>query len=198
MKDAGTTHLTFLLRLRDREDKLSWPDFHERYGHLLYRYARGRGASHADAEDIVQDVELSLFKAIEGFRYDARKGRFRAYLRSAVLHAAARRASREARQPERLDPRNFDHLASQSEARADEIWAQEWELHRLRWAVRSLAGELEPTARQAFEMHVLAGKSVKETAKELGVSIWSVYRARDHALKCLKERLQAVDPEGDL
>jgi RNA polymerase sigma-70 factor (ECF subfamily) len=198
MGEADTTHLTFLLRLRDRADKLSWQEFHERYGQLLYRYARSRGASHADAEDIVQEVELYLFKALDGFEYDVRKGRFRAYLRSAVMHALARRASKQAQQPAGLDPRTFDYLASQKEAGADARWEREWQLHRLRWAMRSVAETFEPATLKAFEMHVLAGRSVTETADELGLSKASVYQAKSRVLKCLKERLAALDPEQDI
>jgi RNA polymerase sigma-70 factor (ECF subfamily) len=196
MSHADTTHLTFLLRLRDRSDKLSWQEFHERYGQLLYRYARSRGASDADAEDIVQEVEMYLFKALDGFEYDARKGRFRAYLRSAVVHAMARRASKQARQPTGLDPRTFDHLASQK-ADSDAEWDREWRLHRLRWAMRSVADTFEPVTLKAFEMHVLAGRSVAETADKLGLSKASVYQAKSRVLRCLKERLAATDPDGD-
>jgi RNA polymerase sigma-70 factor (ECF subfamily) len=198
MSEADTTHLTFLLRLRDRADKLSWHEFHERYGQLLYRYARARGAGHADAEDVVQEVEMYLFKALHGFEYDAGKGRFRAYLRAAVVHALARRASREAREPVGLDPQRFDYLAGQEDADADAGWEREWQLHRLRWAMRSVAQAFEPATLKAFEMHVLAGRPVAETARQLGLSKASVYQAKSRILKCLRERLAAGDPEGDL
>jgi len=198
MGEVDTTHLTFLLRLRDRADKLSWQEFHERYGQLLYRYARSRGASHADAEDIVQEVEMYLFKALDGFEYDARKGRFRTYLRSAVVHALARRASKQAQQPAGLDPQTLDYLSNQQEAETDARWEREWQLHRLRWAMRSVAEEFEPTTLKAFEMHVLAGRSVAETADKLELSKASVYQAKSRILKCLRERLAAVDPDADV
>ena len=198
MSHANTTHLSLLLRLRDRADKLSWQQFHDRYGQLLYRYARGRGASHPDAEDIIQEVELYLFKAMDGFEYDARKGRFRAYLRAAVIHAMARRASRQARQPAAMDPQDFDYLAAQEDSSADARWEREWQLHRLRWAMRSIAGEFAPSTLKAFEMHVLAGRPVDETANKLGVSKASVYQAKSRILKCLQARLATLDPEGDV
>jgi RNA polymerase sigma-70 factor (ECF subfamily) len=197
MSNGNTTSPTFLLRLRDRSDKLSWPEFHERYGQLLYRYARARGASHDDAEDAVQDVEMYLFKAIQGFEYDARKGRFRAYLRSAIVHALARRASRNARQPQVLDPQNFDYLGAQQEAGLDQRWEREWQLHQLRWAMRDVAPHFNNNTLKAFELHVLAGKSVDETAAETGLSKASVYQARSRVLKRLRDRLAEVDPDGD-
>lgn len=198
MSHGNTTHLTFLLRLRDRSDKLCWGEFHERYGQLLYRYARARGASHADAEDVVQEVEMYLFKALDGFEYDARKGRFRSYLRSAVVHAMGRRANRQARQPTMLDPHTFDYLAAEQETSADARWEREWQLHRLRWAMRSISGEFEPNTLRAFEMHVLAGRPVADTAADLGLSSASVYQAKSRVLRRIKEQLAALDSDGDV
>lgn len=198
MSEADSTHLTFLLRLRDRTDKLSWQEFHRRYGQLLYRYARSRGASHADAEDIVQEVEMYLFKAIGDFEYDARKGRFRTYLRSAVVHAMLRRATKQAAQPAMLDPQTLDYVSSEKEASADARWEREWQLHRLRWAMQSIVGDFEPLTIQAFEMHVLAGRPVEETAAALGLSKGSVYQARSRVLRRLKEQLAALDPDNDV
>lgn len=198
MTDGDTTNVTLLLRLRDRSDSLSWPEFHDRYGQLLYRYARARGASHDDAEDAVQDVIMSLFKAMPGFEYDARKGRFRSYLRSAVVHALGRRAQRQARQPVALDPQEFDFVGTEHDVDEDERWEREWQLHRLRWAMRLIADKFEPATLKAFEMHVLAGQSVDDTAAELNLSKASVYQARSRVLKRLREQLAQLDPDGDL
>jgi RNA polymerase sigma factor (sigma-70 family) len=192
------THLSLLLRLRDGADQVSWQEFHERYGELLYRYARARGADHADAEDAVQEVELYLFKAMPGFEYDSRKGRFRAYVRAAVVHALGRRADQQARQPAVLDPQNFDYLAGNDEASADARWEREWQSHRLRWALRSIAAQFEPNTLKAFEMHVLAGCPVEQTAEATGLSKASVYQARCRILRAVRERLAAADPDGDL
>ncbi len=198
MTSGETTHLTLLLRLRDRSDQLSWDEFHDRYGELLYRYARGRGASHADAEDVVQEVEMYLFKAMEGFEYDTRKGRFRSYLRSAVVHAMGRRAAKRARERAGLDPRILDYIAAEKEATIDGQWEREWRLHRLRWALRSVADEFEEKTLQAFQLHALAGLSVDETAERTGLNKASVYQAKSRVLRRVKERLDTLDPDKDV
>jgi len=84
------------------------------------------------------------------------------------------------------------------EASGDARWEREWQLHRLRWAMRSVAASFNPVTMKAFEMHVLAGHSVDETAEKLEMSKASVYQARSRVLKRLKERLAEVDPDGDL
>lgn len=198
MAEFDSTRATLLLRLRDRRDSLSWQAFHDRYGELLYRYARRRGASAVDAEDIVQEVELSLLKALDGFEYDASKGRFRAYLRTAVVRAMGRRADKNNRQGELVDPANFDYIAAVEDTDADERWEREWRSHRLRWALRTIAGDFEEVTINAFRMHVLAGRSVEETAADLGIKPASVYQAKSRVLKRVKEQLDTLDPDADL
>jgi len=197
MKGVDTTHLSFIERLRDRSDRMSWVEFHERYGELLYRYARRRGATHGEAEDIVQEVELYLFKALDGFRYDQRKGRFRGYLRSSVVHAMGRHASREAPREATVDPRTIEALGDGNNGN-DPSWEREWQLHRLRWAMRSISTEFEPATLEAFRLHVLAGRSVEETAAQLGMNKASVYQAKSRVLRRLRTQICALDSDVDV
>ncbi len=197
-QDSDSTRATFLLRLKDRSDRFTWREFHDRYGELLYRYARARGASVIDAEDIVQEVEMYLVKALDGFEYDASKGRFRAYLRTSVVRAMGRKARKTARQGELVDPHVFDYIAAAKDADSDVQWEREWRLHRLRWALREVTPEFAEVTLRAFQMHVLAGESAEHTAEELNISKASVYQAKSRVLKQVKQRLETLDPERDL
>lgn len=197
MADVDRTHASFLHRLRDSADPASWREFHEKYGHTLYRYARSLGATHVDAEDIVQDVEMQFFQAIGGFNYDAQRGRLRSYLRSAALHALQRRMSRRARQPAELNPQSLEALASADGSPQDEVWQREWELHLLRRAVQEVANEFDPPTLKAFEMHVLAARPAEEAAAVLEVSKWSIYRASNRVLARVKEKLAEFPDDAE-
>lgn len=198
MQASDLTRLTFLMRLKDRSDSLGWHEFQDRYAELLYRYARSVGASHSDAEDVVQEVAMYLFKAMDGFEYDATKGRFRSYLRASVVNALARKKKKDAKQAAAVDPQNFDFIQAKTEAGSDERWEREWRLHRLRWALRAVAGEFEEKTMQAFQLHVLGGMSVDDTAAEIGLSKASVYQAKSRVLKRVREQLESVDPDEDI
>jgi RNA polymerase sigma-70 factor (ECF subfamily) len=198
MNESDSTRLTLLLRLRSRTDQMSWREFHDRYSELLHRYARRRGATPEDADDVVQEVETSVFKVMQGFTYDGSRGRFRAYLRSAVVHVMARRAAREARQPEPLDPNALDYMKAVNQAAEDDQWEHEWRMHRLRWALRVVSVEFESGTLDAFRLHVLLGTPVKETAEQLGINAASVYQAKSRVLKRVKEKLDALDPDDEV
>jgi RNA polymerase sigma-70 factor (ECF subfamily) len=128
---------------------------------------------------------------MDGFRHYARKGSFRAYLRTAVVHALGRTADRNARQEAVLDPHVLEALANAQEG-DDVAWEREEYLHRVRWAMRQIAGEFEAVTLEAFRLHVLADRSVAETAEHLGLSKDSVYQAKSRILKRLRERVKTL------
>lgn len=193
----ATTRLSFLSRLRDRSTQVGWAEFDERYRELLCRYARRRGATHAEAEDIVQDVQLYLFKAMEGFQYDRARGGFRSYLRTAVIHAMGRRAKSHRGREVPVDVQVIADVLG-DDTHSDAAWEREWQLHRLRWGLRSITGEFEPSTLQAFRLHVLGDWSVDDTAKHLGLSRASVYQAKSRVLKRLKERIESSLDDDEL
>ena len=78
------TSVTLLERLRDGSDDVAWQEFFQRYGMLVYASARRRGCSDHTAEEIVQDVMLSVFEHRDLFDYDSRRGRFRDWLGTVV------------------------------------------------------------------------------------------------------------------
>ena len=186
-----------LLRLRNGRDRKSWGEFHERYGELLSRYAQRVGATPGEAEDIVQEVEMYVFKAMGGFQHHARKGCFRAYLRAAVVHATERKAGKKARREATLDPHVIEALANE-DPMDDEDWQREQRLQRVRVAMRSIAAEFEPVTLAAFRLNALADRSAAETADQLGISRESVYQAKSRILKRLRERLAALDCGSDI
>jgi RNA polymerase sigma-70 factor (ECF subfamily) len=133
---------------------------------------------------------------MDRFQYDKKKGRFRAYLRASVVRAMGRRASKRAKQETPLDPQALDTFTD-DDTHADEQWEREWRLHRLRWALRSISAEFEPKTLEAFCLHVLANRSVTDTAEHLGLSTASVYQAKSRILKRLRERISTLDTDEE-
>jgi RNA polymerase sigma-70 factor (ECF subfamily) len=66
-----TTRVTLLGRLRqDPTDQAAWDVFVERYGRHIYRWCRQWRLQDADAEDVTQDILLSLAQKLRHFAYD--------------------------------------------------------------------------------------------------------------------------------
>src|SRR5215211_372973 len=95
-QNAGTdmaTRASVFLRLKETDPaprELAWQAFHDRYAPMIHGYARRKGATPQQAEDIVQDVMLGFFSASPRFVYNPSVVRFRGYLRVCVHRALKR------------------------------------------------------------------------------------------------------------
>ena len=74
------TRNSLIARLVDIGDHEAWREFAELYDPFIYRQARRLGLQHADARELVQEVLISVSKAIRKFEIDPARGRFRTWL----------------------------------------------------------------------------------------------------------------------
>ena len=85
MSQWPETSESLILRIRDPQDALAWSQFMAIYEPVVYRLSRRRGLQHADAEDLCQQVFLSVAKAIEDWEPDSRRTPFRIWLSPTFL-----------------------------------------------------------------------------------------------------------------
>jgi RNA polymerase sigma factor (sigma-70 family) len=191
-----TTHLSLLARVSDPGDTDAWRDFCARYEELIRGFARRRNVFGPDADDVVQDVLISLTKAMPGFQYDPAKGKFRSYLKTIVLRAIFKKSRQEA------GTVDLDHLEELTRVAAcdenlDGVWEDEWRQHHLRAAMRGLEAEFNDSDRRAFQAYVVDGEDAKAVAERLGMSLDQVYQAKSRILKRLRELIAVqVADEG--
>jgi hypothetical protein len=69
--NSPETRPSLLLRIRDADDRDAWEEFTDLYRPVICRVARLKGLLEADAEDLAQQVLLSVAGAIEGWKPDA-------------------------------------------------------------------------------------------------------------------------------
>src|SRR5437588_12372374 len=96
------TPATLLQRLRRGGDAAAWERFVRLFTPILDRWACRLGLPEADADDLVQDVFVTLLRRLPEFDYDPSRS-FRAWLWTVLYHAAAAWRQRQARRPVPLD-----------------------------------------------------------------------------------------------
>lgn len=133
----------------------------------------------ADAEDALQDTFASVFRALEGFRGEARLSTwiYRIALREALRH--------KARQSRRLeDPVDIDTIAAGDPA--DPAMAREQREH-----LSVALGRLSADHRTVLALFAVDGLSHREIAEVLGVPVGTIWSRIHLARKRLVAELDA-------
>jgi RNA polymerase sigma-70 factor (ECF subfamily) len=177
--------------------EVAWREFYRRYAPVISAYARRRGASEQQAEEVVQNVICGFFEASPRFEYDPARGRFRGYLKACVGRAMGRLARLSSKRS--AVPVEELKIPDERGGNDEEIWEQLWRQQLLRRAVEmarkhySRKGKLQTFL--AFEQNVLLGASASDTAQKLGMSVGSVHTAKTRVTDKLREIRETLEDE---
>lgn len=158
---------------------------------MIYRWAVQIGLPQAEAADLVQDIFAALIDKIADFEYDHKRS-FRKWLKTVTTNRAKdflrRRAIRPVNassQAERLTvPDEIEFLSN-----------REYNQKLIARALEFVQTEFEETTWKACWCTVVDGKSVAETAEQLGVTENSIYIARSRVLRRIRSELSGLlDP----
>ena len=182
------TRRSLVQRLSNLEDHRTWQEFFETYWRLIYSVARKAGLDEFEAEEAVQETVISVVRKIPKFRYDPNIGSFRGWLLTLAKWRIADQFRK--RQPRET----IDQDAGLTEQPwFTEAWNQEWENHLLTAALERLKQKTSLSQFQVFECYVIKGWPARKVAKELQISVGSVYLAKNRLLPILKEIMARVE-----
>ena len=191
-----STHTTLLERLSAGNDHAAWREFTDRYGRLILGFANRQSLQAADCDEVLQEVLLSLTKAMPGFTYDPAKGKFRSYLKTVVLHAVFKKSAQKRGATPLEDIENAPQAAAPDE-QLETAWEDEWRQHHVRLAMRTIDAEFPEADRAAFQAYAVEGRAPQETADALGLNLNRVYRAKSRIARRLRELIAIqVQDEG--
>lgn len=185
----NTTSVTLLERLRQPDADDAWPRFVRLYTPLLYSWARRAGLQTEDAADLVQDVLTILVQKLPEFTYDPDRS-FRGWLRTVTLNKW--RDIRRRRSPAVL-PTNgpeLDEVAGPDTAALFE--EAEYRQQLVRRALQLMQVEFHPTTWKACWECLVADRPATDVAKELGITVNSVYLAKSRVLARLRQELEGL------
>ncbi len=198
------TRPTLLYRVRDRNDGASWEEFHRLYRRLIYGRARRAGLSHADAEDVAQDVFKRVAETIGEFHHDPNRGSFRGWLmqltqwRITDKFQSLQRLAPEASAPATpSDPPDGTATIERIPAPSHEEdeWDREWQEHLLAAAIERISRRVKPRHFQVFELYVRQQWPVLKVSAQLGVNPASVYLIGHRLTKLLKAEVAELQKQ---
>lgn len=188
------TNESLILRVKDPADAAAWSDFLAIYRPVVVRMACGRGLQHADADDLAQQVFLSVARAIEDWEPDAHLPPFRIWLsritRNAIVNALTRQKPDAAG-----GSASVQEMLRELPERNDETTQQVIEESRrqaMRWAAEEIRSEFTEVTWAMFWRSTIEGESVADVARQQHKSPGAVYMARFRVMQRLKEKVLEV------
>ncbi|MBI5865222.1 MAG: sigma-70 family RNA polymerase sigma factor [Planctomycetes bacterium] len=197
MMTATTTRL--LADLRNARNDGAWAELDARYRPILVRFSLQLGFVGDDSEELAQQTLAEFARSYSDGKYDPQRGRLRSW-----LLGIARNVAFELRRKKAGLHNGVDSLLEQipDDARLSVIWEQQREqaifaeaLARLRSSTQTDAATIE-----AFELYAVQGMPVEHVAERCGLSVDSVYVAKNRLTKRLRElvaELTAAYSEGE-
>ncbi len=188
------TNESLILRVKDPADAASWADFLAIYRPVVVRMAYGLGLQHADAEDLAQQVFLSVAKAIEAWEPDSQQPPFRVWLsritRNAIVNALTRRKPDAAGGSTSVQEM-LRELPDRSDKTAQRLM-EESRREAIRWATEEIQCEFTEMTWEMFWLTSIEGKTVAEVARRHKKTPGAVYMARFKVMQRLKEKVLEV------
>jgi RNA polymerase sigma-70 factor (ECF subfamily) len=188
------TSVSLLERLAGAPTDDDWRRLLDLYQPLLRAWMARAGVPASDADDLVQEVLLVVFREVGGFEHRG-QGAFRAWLRTILANRV--RDYFRARQHRPIATgdsdflRQLDDLESPDSA-LSRLWDREHDEHVAASLLRRVEGDFAPATWQAFRRHVLEGESAALVAEALGLSLNSVLLAKSRVLKRLRQELAGL------
>ena len=196
MPDAPETRPSLIVRLRRCDDEPAWEEFVAIYRPAIVRVAMLRGLQPTDAEDLAQQVLLSVARSVPKWEQDAQRAKFRTWLGRIVQNAATNALTR--RRAER-GIGGTTALAALRQVPDSEADLQLLEVERrrelYRYAADLVRAELDPSTWAAFESTAVLGLPAEEAARRSGKSIGAVYMAKCRVMQRLQLKVREL--EGD-
>lgn len=152
-------------------------------------------APREDTDDLTQDVLVVVIREVPNFKHNGQTGAFRCWLRRITanqLHRYWRAGKGRATAAGEVD---FIELANQLEdnqSRLSLAWDREHNEHVLATLLSHVAREFDPSTVQAFRQVTLDGRTVIETAENLGISTAAVYIAKSRVLRRLRHEAAGI------
>jgi RNA polymerase sigma-70 factor (ECF subfamily) len=169
-----------LLRRSAKGDEEAFAEIYRRYQAPLYRFALRMTGSPWAAEEVVQDIFMTLVR--EPKKYDPQRGALGAFLYGIARNRVMKRLERA---PRELPLENTDGTCRANSFATDPMTPAHWaELRERREQVRSAVLELPIEFREAIVLCELEEMSYEEAAHALGCPVGTI-RSRLHRGRAL-------------
>lgn len=188
------TRESLLLRLKHDGDEAAWQEFHSIYGRLIFGYSLHFNIGYAEAEDIVQEVCIKVFRQIGRFEYSPDRGRFRGWLKTITHNTVIdylRRRQNRARKAEAYRT-HLEINGKAGGADADAIWNREWEKALYETAMERVRERVGEETYRIFRSYVIENEPVRDVARETTLDANAIYAVKHRVMRYIREEVERI------
>ena len=158
---------------------------------MILRLARQKGMQDADADDVAQQILVSVAKAVEQREHDPKRAKFRTWLNRVAQNAIINALSRG--KPDRGSGDSELRAALNQHEKASgpgsDLLRLEYRREISRWAARQVRQEFQPATWDAFWLTAIEDQSIDEVAEKLDKNRGSIYAARSRVIRRIQEKV---------
>ena len=198
MNSPPETRASLILRLQDKDDIAAWDYFSDLYAPIIYRSARRLGLQSADADDVVQEVLTAVIRSVNRWIERDDRGPFRAWLFRIARNTSIDFLTRRKYRPWATGGDTAAQQLNHAEAPRDVSSEFDFELRRAMFVQASevVRARVTETTWEAFHRTSVLQLPVEDVAKQLGVSVGSVYISRSRVMKRLQNEVISFEEQS--
>ena len=184
------TSLSLIDRLRDSPENDGWNRLEDLYAPLVRVWLRRYDVQDSDANDLVQEVLMTVSREISTFEHRGQPGAFRGWLKAILINRLKKFWRARDRRPQARGDSDIDLRLAQLNDPASEmsqIWNREHDQYVLRQLMALAEPHFEPVTWEAFRRVALEGAKPDVIAKEMGISLNAVCLAKSRVTRRLRQ-----------
>ncbi|MEL6109873.1 MAG: sigma-70 family RNA polymerase sigma factor [Planctomycetota bacterium] len=189
------TSLSLLHRLQSSPETDAWDRLVDLYSPLVRAWLFRYGVQQSDADDLVQEVLLSVSKDIGKFTHGGRAGAFRAWIRAILVNRLRNYWRARNRMPEAAGESELARKLAELEDPTSELsrlWNEEHDEAVLKRLLELVEPQFEPRTWEAFCRVAFEGEHPRDVAAELQISLNAVAIAKSRVLNRLRQEAEGL------
>ena len=194
---APQTRVSLLTRLKDETDTAAWREFVRLYGPVVYKFARKRGLSDADAADLMQVVLRDVAHNAGKIQYDPNHESFSDWLFAATRQTLSTYLSAQNERPYwTAGNGSLVPCVTDQESEQDSDWQAEYLRQLTAKAAGLVKREFPLSTWQAFWKTEVDGLPAQDVGLELKMTAGAVYVAKSRVLARLHGEVRRLQTEA--
>lgn len=189
------TRRSLLLRASEG-DETAWRLLTEAYRPFIEYWLIQHSVPRDDAEDLAQNVMLSVVRHLKTFEHSGRNGAFRCWLRTITVNETLdyrKSAQRRFLATDFVRNSSIAGIYGTSRDALESEWDAEHERFVLRSVMVLIEMEFEHSTLEAFRGVCIEGESASKIAARLGISVGAVYTAKSRVLQRIRRVIEDLD-----